>query len=55
MVTPVRAWACRERANAVNMMLKWASIAYRVLANSGLARRSVLLIRKDRSTCHRAW
>src|SRR4051794_3761536 len=51
--SPVRACRSRETANAVKTMVRWASIASRVRANMGRARRSDLVIRKDCSTCHR--
>ena len=39
-------------ARAANTIVRWASIASRVWWNIGRARRSVLDIRKDCSTCH---
>lgn len=42
MARPVRFWISRETARAVKTMVRWASIASRFLANSGLALRSVL-------------
>src|SRR3954452_3430052 len=55
MARPVRFWDSRATARAVNTMVRWASIASFVLANMGRARRSVLDIRNDCSTCHRSW
>ncbi len=55
MLMPVRSWSRRETASAVNTMVRWASIASRVRWNIGRARRSVLDIRNDCSTCHRSW
>jgi hypothetical protein len=53
--SPVLFWTVLETASAVNTIVRCASIASRVRWNMGLARRSVLLIRKDCSTCHRSW
>ena len=53
--SPVLFWAVRERASALNTIVRCASIASLVRWNMGLARRSVLLIRKDCSTCHSSW
>lgn len=50
----MRFWTSRLMASAVNTMVRWASIASLVRANIGRARRSVLDIRNDCSTCHNA-
>ena len=55
MARPVRLWVSRATARAVNTMVRCASIASRLRTNMGRAARSVLLILKDCSTCHRSW
>ena len=55
MARPVRSWAARATARAVDTMVRCASIASRLRANMGRAARSVLLILKDCSTCQRSW
>jgi len=55
MARPVRSWISRATARAVNTMVRCASIASRLRTNMGRAARSVLLMRKDCSTCQRSW
>lgn len=52
IASPVRAWTSRDTAST---MVRCAAIASRRLANSGLARGSVLDVPKEASTWHRSW
>lgn len=55
MARPVLSWMAWETARAVNTMLRCASIDSRTWWKIGRARRSVLDIRKERSTCQSSW
>lgn len=54
IASPVRFWASRATARAVNAMVRCAWIESRLWWNMGLVCRSVLGIRNDCSTCHRS-
>ena len=55
MARPVLSWMACATARAVNTMVRCASIDSRRWAKMGRAARSVLDIRKERSTCQSSW